>query len=120
MVNVTHDGDDWWTRDKIKIEVINTFDSNFDIGLGDASDFVSELYNNQFGSVGINGLVDCRHYTHLHQRFDEIATAFGHTVRQFLNGYCLRDDNFTGLFYLFDFRACHGACFLTCASNGSQ
>src|SRR6185312_12879773 len=39
----------------------------------------------QFGGVGVDGLVDGRHHAHTHQRLDDVARPLGHAVGEFLD-----------------------------------
>ena len=85
VVDMTHDRDDRGARLQITFIIDDFFDHIFDVGIRHALDLVTELLNDQLGSVGVNGLVLCNHHAHLHQRFDNITHPFRHTVRQFGN-----------------------------------
>jgi hypothetical protein len=67
--------------------------THLDIGLGDPPQAVPELAHDEFGSVGVDGLINRRHHPHAHQRLDHICAALGHPVCQLLNGDRLGDDD---------------------------
>ena len=60
-------------------------ETDLDVGFGDALDLVAELRHQQFGGIGVDGLVDRRHHAHAHQRLDDVAAALGHAVGEFLH-----------------------------------
>ena len=43
------------------------FDDVFDVGIRDTDDFVTEFFDNQFRSIGIDRLVLRHHHAHFHQ-----------------------------------------------------
>ena len=93
VVDMAHDRDHRRARLERIGQVLLAAQPDLDIGLGDAPQAVSELGDDQFGGVGVDDLVDRRHDTHAHQRLDHVGGAFGHAVRQFLDGDRLGNDD---------------------------
>ena len=46
---------------------------------------MTKLFDQQFGRVGVDGLVHGHHHAHFHQRLDQIGGPFGHPVCQLAN-----------------------------------
>ena len=62
---------------------------------------MAELGNDELGRIGINGIVHGGHDVHFHQCLDNLDTALGHAVGQFLNRDGFRNNNFADDFYMF-------------------
>ena len=77
---------------------INVFVMNdVNVSVGNAGDVVAKLFNEQFRRILVDGLVDRDGHTHFEQCLDQITALFSHTVGQFLNSNCFRNDHVTGL-----------------------
>lgn len=82
---------------------------------------MAEFSRDQFRQIGVDHVARLHHLAFLHQELDDVDGAFGHALRQFLNGDGFRQDNFahdlfTGLlhlaaaeFFLAAAHGCHGA-----------
>ena len=90
----------------------------FDVGVGHALDRVAEFAGEKLGQIGVDNVAGGHHLTLLHQIFDEIHGAFGHALRQFLNGNGFGQDDFAGnlLAHFLHLRAAE--FFLTAARRG--
>ena len=81
VVDVAHHGDHRRARlEGLRILVLDAVDHVFDVGVRDAHDLVAEFLDDQFGGIGVDGLVLGRHDAVVHQRLDDIGHAFGHPV----------------------------------------
>nr|CAI0340834.1 membrane hypothetical protein [Rhizobiaceae bacterium] len=90
VVDVAHDGHDRRTRFQIALVVGNVEDTFLDVGFGDALDGMAEFAGDEFGQVGVDQIAGLHHLAFLHQVLDDVDGAFGHALRQFLNGDGLR------------------------------
>mmetsp|Transcript_25255 Transcript_25255/g.32349 ORF Transcript_25255/g.32349 Transcript_25255/m.32349 type:complete len:237 (-) Transcript_25255:202-912(-) len=86
MVNVTHNGHDWWAVREIFWIVFDTFKTNFHIGFRHAFDGMAKFFGNQFGGVSIDNVIRAQHFTLLHHEFHDIAHAFFHPASKILQG----------------------------------
>jgi hypothetical protein len=59
---------------------------------------MAEFAGNEFGKVGVDDVARLHHLAFLHQVLDDVDGAFGHALRQFLNGDGLRQDHFAQTF----------------------
>ena len=84
VIDVAHHGDDRGARLEALRRVGLAAHADLDIGLGDAAQAVAELGHDQLGRVGVDDLIHRRHDAHAHQRLDDVDTALGHAVGQFL------------------------------------
>jgi hypothetical protein len=55
-------------------------DHVFHVGVGHALYAVAEFLDDQFGGVGVDGLVLRDHHAVLHQRLDHVGHTLGHAV----------------------------------------
>ena len=85
MVNVTHNSHNRRTRLFIFISIFFRIDAVFYICICDTIDLMPQFFGKQFGSIGINRIVDFCHNTLLHQQFNDIHSSLRHAVRKFLN-----------------------------------
>ncbi len=83
VVHVAHDGDHGGARLQVFVLVRNCVNHILDIRIADADDLVTEFLDDEFGGIGVDGLVLGDHHAIVHQRLDHIADTFGHTVGQF-------------------------------------
>jgi hypothetical protein len=58
-------------------------DHVLDVGVGHALHLVAEFLDDQFGGVGVDGLVLGDHHAVLHQRLDHVGHTLGHAVGKF-------------------------------------
>jgi hypothetical protein len=65
------------------VDVEQTF---LDIGFRDPPHRVAEFLGDQFGSIGVDQIAGLHHLALLHHELDDIDRAFGHALRQFLDG----------------------------------
>ena len=97
VVDMAHDRHDRRTRLQ-RFWGINIFVMNdVNVSVGNAGDVVAKLFNQQFRRILVDGLIDGDGHAHFEQCLDQVAALFRHTVGQFLNGNCFRDNNVTGL-----------------------
>ena len=96
VINVTHDRDDWRARHKIGGVIIvgPSTEPDLDIGGGNAIRRMTKLGDDDFGGLGIDGLIHRRHHTHFHERTDDIDGALSHAVRQFLDSNVVGNGDF--------------------------
>ena len=83
MVNVAHDRDDRRTVHKIFWIIFDLFDHILNVRIGNADNLVAKFLDDKFSGVGINRFVLGNHHTAVHQRLDDFANTFSHTVGQF-------------------------------------
>ena len=57
---------------------------------GDAADRMAEFGSDQFGRVGVDDVAGLHDLALLHEELDDVDRAFGHALRQFLDGDGLR------------------------------
>jgi hypothetical protein len=115
VVDVAHDGDHRRPRYHLAALVLDIEDAQFDVGFRDAADGVTEFTGNQLGQIGVDDVARLHHLAFLHQVLDHVDRAFGHTLREFLDGDGFRQGDFAGnlLARLLRHRAAH--LFLTAA-----
>ncbi|MND84428.1 hypothetical protein D3C80_763190 [compost metagenome] len=121
VVDVTHDRHDRRTGNHLACVVGLVEDAFFNVGFGNALDGMAEFDRDQFRQIGVDHVARLHHLAFLHQELDDVDGAFGHALRQFLNGNGLRQDHFahdlfTGFlhlaaaeFFLAAAHGCHGA-----------
>ena len=63
--------------------VLDRVDDVFDVGVRHTLHLVAKLFDDEFGGIGVDGLVLRRHDAVLHQRLHDIGHAFRHAVGQF-------------------------------------
>ena len=72
MVNVSHDGDNWWTLHQfIWIQIAIFYEETLDIRIIHFNLFLgfnAIIYQKEFNGIAIQGLVLCRHHAH-HEEF---------------------------------------------------
>jgi hypothetical protein len=57
---------------------------------------VAEFTGDQFGQIGVDDVARLHHLAFLHQVLDHVDRAFGHTLREFLNGDGFRQGDLAG------------------------
>ncbi len=97
VVDVAHDGHHRRACQQGIVCIHVSFGLDVDVRFADALDVVPELGDEQLGRVLIDRLVDRHDDAHLEKRLDEVRAAFGHAVREFLNGDRLRHDDVADL-----------------------
>ena len=97
MVDMAHDRHDRRTRLQ-RFWGINIFVMNdVNVSVGNAGDVVAKLFDEQFRRILVDCLVDRDGHAHFEQCLDQVTALFCHTVGQFLNGNCFRNNDVTGL-----------------------
>ncbi|MCY1524358.1 hypothetical protein D9M68_592870 [compost metagenome] len=94
VVDVTHDRDDRRTRQQLLIGIGHVEDAFLDVGFRNALDRMAEFAGDEFSHIGVDQIAGLHHLAFLHQVLDDVDGAFGHALRQFLNGDGLRQDDF--------------------------
>ncbi len=94
VVDVTHDGHDRRTRHHRSGIVLDIENAGFNVRFRDALDGMTEFRRDEFGKVGVDDVARLHHLAFLHQVLDDVDGAFGHALRQFLNGDGFRQDDF--------------------------
>ena len=107
VVDVAHDRDDRRARFQIFGLVLDRINHLFHVGIRHAHSLVAEFVDDEFGGIGVDGLVARDHHAHLHERLHHVCAALGHTVGQF------RDHDGFGKLHFADhflgaLRAAHG------------
>jgi hypothetical protein len=89
--------------------VLDIEDAQFDVGFRDAADGVAEFTGDQLGQIGVDDVARLHHLAFLHQVLDHVDRAFGHALREFLDGDGFRQGDFAGnlLARLLRHRAAH-------------
>ncbi len=95
VVNVTHDGHDRRTTFLRSIGITIVHYRFFQLVLAAQDHFVTHLFGHQLGGFLIDNLVDGRHGTHLHHRFNNQRAFHRHFVGQFGNGDGFANDDVT-------------------------
>ncbi len=93
VVDMAHDGNDRGARLQIALVILDVENAFFHIRFGNALDGVAEFGGDQLGEIGIDHIAGLHHLPFLHQVLDHIDRAFGHALRQFLNGDGFRQHN---------------------------
>ena len=87
MIDMSHNGNHGRPVFQVFFIVFNFVDHVFDVRIRDPHNFVTKLFDDQFGCIGINGLVLRYHHTHIHQGFDDFCYPLGHPVGELGNQY---------------------------------
>ncbi len=94
VVDMAHDGDDRRARLHGGFIVLDIEDAGFNVRFRDALDGMAEFRRDEFCKVGVDDVARLHHLAFLHQVLDDVDGAFGHALRQFLNGDGFRQDDF--------------------------
>ena len=95
VVNVTHHGNNWRTRQCFGFYCFNAFIQEcFRVVGGGRFTDVAEFFHHNQGSVLVDGLVDGYHHAHFHQGFNHFDAFNGHFVCQVGNGNGFRYQDF--------------------------
>ena len=95
VVNVTHDGDYRCARFSRCAGVTVAHYCFFQLVFTTQDNFVAHLFGNQLCGFLVDDLVDGRHCTQFHHRFDDLRAFNCHLVRQIANGDGFADHNVT-------------------------
>lgn len=98
VVDMAHDGNDGRARNQFAIVVGHVEDAEFDVGFRHAPDRMAEFAGDDFGKVGVDDVARLHHLAFLHQVLDDVDGAFGHALRQLLNGDGLGQNHLAGDF----------------------
>ena len=95
MVNVTHDGHHRCARFSRSTRITVAHYGFFQLVLTTQDNFVAHFLGNQLCGFLVDHLVDGRHCTQLHHRFDDLRAFNRHLVRQIANGDGFANHNVT-------------------------
>ena len=94
VVDVPHHGHDRRPCDEFLLQVSVATKTFEHVRFGNTLDGVPQFRGDEFGRIGIDGVIGRRHHAALHQHFDDIDAAARHAVCQFRNRNGFGNDHF--------------------------
>ena len=86
VINMAHDRNDRSTRFQIFEFIFDLCNHMFNVSVGNANNFVTKLFDNQFRSIGVNRIRLHGHDAVVHQRLHNLRDLFRHPDRKLCNG----------------------------------
>ena len=86
VVNMAHHRHHRRTGGFIALIIISGNNRIFNIAVRDAAHLMAQILSHNLRRIGVNHIINLRHHTLLHQHFNDIDSALGHAIGQFLNG----------------------------------